>query len=226
MNRRNACIVGGGMCKWGVREASYIDMCQEAAKDCLDDVPGLRPRDIDGLIFASTFVGRRSCQVNTAPVVAERIGVKPSSICVRIDVLCAGGSTAILLAKALIESGMADAIIVVGCEKLYMPERWMEQYDQIASADHDWDGPQGIGPPPSWFAMIAKEHMKHYGTKREELAMVPVINYGYGSNNPKAHFQMELTMEKVLNAREVVAPLGLYDCTPITDGAAAAIITP
>jgi acetyl-CoA C-acetyltransferase len=64
---------------------------------------------------------------------------------------------------------MADVVMVVGCEKLYTPERWQVQYDEIAAIDHDWDAPQGIGPPPLWFAMIAKEHMKHYGTKRGAL---------------------------------------------------------
>jgi len=224
MAGRNACIVGGGMCKWGVREASYIDMVQEAAKECLDDVPGLKPTDIDGLLFASTFVGRRSVQANTAPVVAERLGLKPTSVCARVDVLCAGGSTGILLAKGLVESGMSDVVMVAGCEKLYTPERWQVQYDEIAAIDHDWDGPQGIGPPPLWFAMIAKEHMKYYGTKREHLGMVSVTNYDYGYDNPKGHFQKKLTMEDVLNAIEIAAPLGLYDCCPITDGSAAVII--
>ena len=86
----NAVILSGGMCKWGVREASYLDMVQEAGKACMDDLAGLTPKHIDGLLFASTFVGRRSCQVNTAPVVAERLGLKPTSICARVDVLCAG----------------------------------------------------------------------------------------------------------------------------------------
>ena len=224
MAGKNACIVGGGMCKWGVREASYIDMVQEAAKECLADIPGLKPTGIDGLLFASTFVGRRSVQANTAPVVAERLGLKPTSVCARVDVLCAGGSTGILLAKGLIESGMSDVVMVSGCEKLYTPERWQVQYDEIAAIDHDWDGPQGIGPPPLWFAMIAKEHMKHYGTKREQLGMVSVVNYDYGYTNPKGHFQRKLTMEDVLNATEIAAPLGLYDCCPLTDGSAAVII--
>jgi acetyl-CoA C-acetyltransferase len=224
MAGRNACIVGGGMCKWGVREASYIDMVQEAAKECLDDIPRLKPKGIDGLLFSSTFVGRRSVQANTAPVAAERLGLKPTSICARVDVLCAGGSTGVLLAKGLVESGMSDVVMVVGCEKLYTPERWQVQYDEIAAIDHDWDGPQGIGPPPLWFAMIAKEHMKHYGTKREHLGMVSVTNYDYGYDNPRGHFQRKLTMEDVLNATEIAAPLGLYDCCPLTDGSAAVII--
>jgi len=140
MSKVNACIIAGDMCKWGMREASYLDLVQEAAKDCLGDIPRLRPKDIDGLLFASTFVGRRSCQANTAPVVAERLGLKPTSICARVDVLCAGGSTRILLAKGLVESEMAEVVMVVGTEKLYTPEMWQIQYDEIAAVDHDWFG--------------------------------------------------------------------------------------
>lgn len=224
MVSHRACLIGGGMCKWGVREASYVDMVQEAAKECMADIPGLKPKDVDGLLFASTFVGRRSCQVNPAPLVAERIGLRPTSICARVDVLCAGGSTAILLAKGLVESGMAQVVMVMGSEKLYTPERWQVQYDDISAGDHDWDPPQGVTPPPVWFALIAKEHMKHYGTKREELAEVSVVNYDYGLTNPKGHFQKKLTLEEVLNAKDIAPPLGLYDCCPLTDGAAAVIV--
>lgn len=222
--KRNACIIAGGMCKWGVREASYLDMAQEAAKACVDDLPGLKPKDIDGLLFASTFVGRRSCQANTAPVVAERVGLKPTSICARVDVLCAGGSTGILLARGLVESGMAEMVMVLGVEKLYTPERWQVQYDEIAAIDHDWDAPQAIGPPPVWFSLIAQEHMKHYGTTREDLAAVSVANYDFGTTNPKGHFQKELTAQEVLEARPIAAPLGLFDCCPLSDGSAAVIV--
>lgn len=224
MSKTSACIIAGDMCKWGMREAGYLDLVQEAARDCLADAPALKPKDIDGLLFASTFVGRRSCQANTAPVVAERLGLKPTSICARVDVLCAGGSTGILLAKGLVESGMAEVVMVVGSEKLYTPELWQVQYDEIAAIDHDWDGPQGIGPPPLWFAMIAKDHMKHYGTKREDLAAVSVANYEYGLTNTKGHFQKAITAEDVLEARDIAPPLGLYDCCPLSDGAAAVVI--
>jgi len=224
MSRRNACIIAGGMNQWGIREASLIDMAQEAAKACLDDIPSLKPQDIDGLLFASSFAGRCSFQVNTAPVVAERLGIKPTSICARIDVLCAGGSSAILLAKALVESGMADIVMVAGGEKLYTPQRWEVFYSELASIDHDWDAPHGLGLPPPFFALTAKEHMRHYGSTKGQLAAVSVANYNYGVNNPKAQMHKALTMEEALAAPLVVMPLTLYDCCPITDGAAAAII--
>jgi acetyl-CoA C-acetyltransferase len=221
---RRVCIVGGGMSKWGVREASLWDLVQEAGKECFEDVPGLKPKDVDGLIFANSTAGRRGFQINSAPICAERLGIKPKSICARVDVLCASGSTGILLAYGLIASGMADIIMVVGGEKCYTPQRWEVFYSELATGDHDWDCVHGLGLPPPFFAMVAKEHMKHYGTTKEQLAWVSVINYNYGAENPKAQFQKRLTLEEALNAPEVVPPLTLYDCCPITDGAAAVIL--
>ena len=222
---RNACIVGGGQGKWGVREAHLVDLFQEAAKACMDDIPALKPKDIDGLIVASSYAGRCSFQVNTAPVIAERCGLKPTSICVRIDVLCAGGSTGIVLAKGLVESGCADIVMVAGGEKLYTPQKWEVFYSEMASVDHDWDGAHGMGLPPPFFSLTAQEHMLQYGTKKEDLAAVSVANYNYAATNPVAQMQKTLTLEEAMNAPVVVPPLTLYDCCPITDGAAACIIT-
>jgi acetyl-CoA C-acetyltransferase len=146
-------------------------------------------------------------------------------MCTRIDTLCAGGSSGILLATGLVESGMSDIVIVTGGEKLYTPQKWEIFYSEINVVDHDWDGVQGLGLPSPFFAMHAKEHMKRYGTTKEQLAAVSVTNYGYGSVNPAAQYQKKLTMEEAMAAVPITPPLSLYDCCPITDGAAAVIIT-
>ncbi len=223
--RKDVCIIAGGMSRWGVREASLVDMTQEAAKDCFDDIPALNRKEIDGFLFATSYSGRTAFQVNTAPVMAERIGIQPTSMCTRLDTLCAGGSSGIILATGLIKSGIADVVMVAGGEKLYTPQRWETYYSELASVDHDWDGAQGIGLPPPFFAMTAKDHMKYYGTKKEHLAAISVKNRRNGATNPKAQFQKEVTMEEVMDARLIVPPLSLFDCCPITDGAAAVILT-
>jgi acetyl-CoA C-acetyltransferase len=225
MADRKVCLIAAGMDKWGVREASLVDLAQEAGQDCFDDVPALKKEDIDGLIFASSYCGRSSFQVNAAPVMAERLGLKPTSICTRVDTLCAGGSSGIIMATGLIRSGMADIVMVAGGEKLYTPQRWETYYSEMASIDHDWDGAQGMGLPPPFFSMTAQEHMKRYGTTKEQLSAVSVKNRRNGATNPNAQFQKAVTLEEVMAARPVVPPLGLFDCTPITDGCAAVILT-
>jgi acetyl-CoA C-acetyltransferase len=223
-SRKNAVIVGGGISKFGVRQASMFDMIQEAAKACKDDIPGLSPKDIDGLIFASTMAGRHANALNTAPLVAHRLGLKPTSICVRVDTLCSGSNTAIILATGLVESGIAEVVLVTGAEKILLPQRWETNYTQLMVNDHDWDSGMGLGVPPPFFAMIAKMHMKRYGTTKEQMAAVSIANYNYGSNNPKGHYQRTLGKEEALSARVIADPFTLFDCCPLSDGASAVII--
>ncbi len=221
---RNVCVIAGGMSKWGLREASERDMFQEAAKACLDDNPQINHKDIDGLLVASAYTERCSFQTHLAPLVAEHIGIKPKSICARVELLCASGSSGIILAYGLIKSGIADMIMVIGGEKLYMPEKWEVFYSELASVDHDYDGAQGLGLPPPAFAMVAKQHMKLYGTTEEQLALVSVKNRRNGLNNPKGQFQQPIDLETAMMAKKIVPPLKLFDCCPITDGAAAVIL--
>lgn len=221
---RNVCIIAGGMSQWGVREATLRDMFQEAGKACFDDNKAVTNKDIDGLIVASAYPERRSFQTHLAPLVAEYLGIKPRSICARVELLCASGSSGIILAYGLIRSGVADVVMVAGGEKIYAPEKWEIFYSDFASADHDWDSAQGLGLPPPAFAMVAKQHMKQYGTKKEQLALVSVKNRRNGLNNPRAHFREPITLETAMTAKPIVPPLGLYDCCPITDGASAVIL--
>lgn len=221
---RNVCVVAGGMSKWGVRDGSQRDFFQEAAKACYDDSPQLNPKEIDGLLVASAYTERTSYQTHLAPMVAEYAGIKPKNICARVELLCASGSSAIILAFGLIKSGQADVVMVAGGEKLYTPQRWEVFYSELASVDHDWDGTQGLGLPPPVFAMVAKQHMKQYGTVKEHLATISVKNRRNSAKNPNAQFQTPVTMEEVMSGRMIVAPLTLYDCCPITDGAAAVVL--
>jgi acetyl-CoA C-acetyltransferase len=222
---KNAVIVGGGYSKFGIRQATLLDMIQEAARAAADDIPGLQPSDIDGLIVASTMAGRHSNALNTAPLVVHRLGLQPTSICVRIDTLCSGSNTAIILAKGLVESGMAEMVLVTGAEKIYMPQRWETNYTQLMVNDHDWDSGMGLGMPPPFFAMIANQHMKKYGTTKEQMGHVSVANYNYGANNPKGQFfGKTVTMEEALAARVIADPFTLFDCCPLSDGASAVII--
>jgi acetyl-CoA C-acetyltransferase len=221
---RNVCVIAGGMSKWGVRDGSQRDFFQEAAKACYDDNPQLNPKDIDGLLVASAYTERTSYQTHLAPLVAEYVGIQPKNICARVELLCASGSSAIILAFAMIKSGQADVVMVAGGEKLYTPQKWEVFYSELASVDHDWDGIQGLGLPPPVFAMVAKQHMKQYGTVKEHLAQISVKNRRNSAKNPKAQFQTPVTMEEVMSGRMIVPPLTLYDCCPITDGAAAVVL--
>jgi acetyl-CoA C-acetyltransferase len=92
------------------------------------------------------------------------------------------------------------------------------------AADQPFEAEPGI-TFPGIFAIFAVAHMAKYGTTKEQLAAVAVKNHANAVHNPLAQYQKEITIDKVLSSRIVAWPLGLFDCSPITDGAAAVILT-
>lgn len=79
---------------------------------------------------------------------------------------------------------------------------------------------------PALFAMIARRHMYQYGTTREHLAAVAVKNHANGAKNPLAHMRKVITMEQALNGKPIADPLTVFDCSLVSDGAAAVLIAP
>ena len=79
---------------------------------------------------------------------------------------------------------------------------------------------------PALFAMIARRHMYQYGTTREQLAAVAVKNHANGAKNPYAHMRKVITMEQALAGKPIADPLTVYDCSLVSDGAAAVVMAP
>jgi acetyl-CoA C-acetyltransferase len=78
----------------------------------------------------------------------------------------------------------------------------------------------------SLFAMIARRHMHEFGTKKEHLAAVAVKNHANGALNPDAHMRKTITLEQAMKGKPIADPLNIYDCSLISDGAAAVILAP
>ena len=78
--------------------------------------------------------------------------------------------------------------------------------------------------PTALAAMIARRYMHEYGLARDDLSLVPVKAHRNGVKNPLAHFQEEITVERVNGARIVADPLTLFDCCPTSDGAASIVL--
>jgi len=91
------------------------------------------------------------------------------------------------------------------------------------AADQEWEAFFGA-TFPGLYAMIAMKHMHDYGTTKEQLAQVAVKNHANGALNPYAQYRREITIETVINAAPVAYPLGLFDCSPVTDGAASIVL--
>jgi acetyl-CoA C-acetyltransferase len=94
-----------------------------------------------------------------------------------------------------------------------------------SSSDVEWEAFFG-GTLPALFAMMARRHMHEYGTTKAQLASVAVKNHKHGMKNPNAQFRNEIKLEAALKAPMIADPLGMYDCSPLSDGAAAVILCP
>src|SRR2546425_5072721 len=220
---RRVAVIGAGVTKFGVRKATYRDLIWEAGKACLDSVPAIKPRDLDGLVVGSVLPERTAFQSHISSMAAEALGIRPSALSARTEHMCASGTVAIRYAYAFIAAGLADLVMVLGVEKLNQPTSDEAILNMGTGVDRDWEAAFGLTAPPC-FALAAQRHMAEYGTTEEQLAMVGVKNHTHASKNPNAHFQKGVTLDQVLGSRMISAPLRLFMCSPITDGAAAVLV--
>ncbi|MDP2728723.1 MAG: hypothetical protein Q8P59_14440, partial [Dehalococcoidia bacterium] len=119
-------------------------------------------------------------------------------------------------------SGMYDIALAVGVEKLRDRAPRESLIRMNANTGHPFFQ-KGVTAPGT-FAMLATRHFHRFGTTREDLALVSVKNHHNGTMNPKAQHGSEIDVQTVLRAPMVSGPLGVLDCCPTTDGAAAAIV--
>src|ERR671929_1684770 len=220
---KKVALVGAGVTTFGVRKAGYRDLIWEAGKACFDSVPGVRPRDLDGLVVGSVMPERTAFQSHIASLTAEALGIRPSTLSARTEHMCASGTVGIRYAYAFIAAGLADLVMVLGVEKLNQPAGEEAVLNMGTGVDREWEAAFGLTAPPC-FALAAQRHMAAYGTTEEQLAMIGVKNHTHASKNPNAHFQKGATLDQVLCSRMISTPLRLFMCSPITDGAAAVLL--
>ena len=221
---RKVAIVGGGLARFGVRQATWKELAQEAGKATFDDVKNLQKKDVDSLFVGAAMPERFAFQSHVAPMVAEQVGVTPTRVIMRTELACASGQVAIRAAYACIATGLSEIALCIGVEKMNVPDPLELQTSMACVLDREWDGVQGASAPP-FFALCAQRHMHEYGTTREQIAMVSEKNHHFSTTNPFAQFQKEIPMDKVLSSPVVAPPLRLFDCSGITDGAAGVILT-
>jgi acetyl-CoA C-acetyltransferase len=143
---------------------------------------------------------------------------------VRVEAACATGSAALWTAYSAVASGQVDVAIAIGVEKMNEVDTATSLAVGGRAGNYLWEFHMYGTTFPAYYAFYATAHMQKFGTTEEQMAMVAVKNHKYASRNPKAHFQFEVTLEEVLKSRPIAWPLKLLDCSPISDGAAAAVL--
>jgi len=216
---RDVAVIGIGITKFGelwwqnLREL-YVEAALKAMKDAGVD-------HIDSMYVGCMTSGLFCAQEHLGSLMADYLGVNVPAY--RVESACASGGLAFRLGFIEVASGMSDIVLVGGVEKMLTGAD--ATFALASAADQEYEAFHG-NTFPGLYAMIAKAHMEKYGTTRQQMAAVAVKNHENGSKNPNAQFPIKITMDTVLNATPVADPLGLMDCSPVTDGAAAVILCP
>jgi acetyl-CoA acyltransferase len=237
-------VVGVGMTRFGrLLDRSLKSLVAEAVLQALKDT-NCKAIDIEAAFFSNTTQSIIEGQhLIRGQIALREIGIESVPI-VNVENACASGSTAFYQAVNHLRAGAADVALVVGAEKMYHEDRLKSS----AIFDGGWDvhetkavaerltsigaglqTPEGRGPGVAspfmeLYASLAKGHMSKFGTTERQLAIVAAKNHHHSTLNPLSQYQHDMNVEDVLAGKLIAWPLTLPMCSPISDGAAAAIV--
>lgn len=223
---RRVFVVGVGMTKFakpGDKKRDYPVLAKEAVTAALQDCRMAYP-DVQqaccGYVYGDSTCGQR-CLYD--------IGMTGIPV-YNVNNNCSTGSTALMLAKQLVQGGVADVVLALGFEKMdrgSLTSKFrdranpVEKHAKVLAATH------GLAPAPmaaQMFGAAGLEHMAKYGTTAEHLAKIAQKNHKHSVNNPNSQFQEEHSLQEILESPVVFGPLTKLQCCPTSDGAAAAVL--
>jgi acetyl-CoA acetyltransferase len=207
-----ALIYGTGTTWFGRSpDAEVADLAAQAAHDALTDA------DVAGV--DAVYVGTVFGEMGAAQRATHRLGLHGVPI-VRVENACASATTALHEAAAAVSTGRYGRVLAIGVEHMSrMPK------GPLAPEPRDPHGRAGL-LLPSMYAMAATRYLERTGLTVEDLAAVAVKNRGNALLNRYAEFGATLTVEDVLDSRMISDPFTLHQCSPVSDGAAAAVVGP
>jgi acetyl-CoA acetyltransferase len=223
---RKVYVIGVGMTKFekpGSKDWDYPDMAREAGSKALADA-GIPYDSIEqaavGYCYGDSTCGQRA---------VYQLGLTGIPV-YNVNNNCATGSTALFMAKQLVEGGLAECALALGFEKMEKGSLGVKFQDRTNPMDKQFElmvalrGFAQAPPAPQFFGNAGREHMDRYGTTREQFAKIGHKNHKHSVNNPYSQFQDEYTLEQIMNAPMVYDPLTKLQCCPTSDGAGAAIL--
>jgi len=213
----NVSVVATGHTQFGKDPRGIGDIMIDACNQALETVP---MDEIDA-IYISNFSSSFANQCHLPSVLASKIKVNKEIT--RVESACASGGVAFKEAAIAIRSGLYNNVLVLGVEKMTTtPINHSTRIIARAASQEEMDHGATF---PSLYALMAQRHFFEYGTTEEHLAKIAVKNHNNALNNSNAQFHKKITIEDVMLSKYVATPLKVYDCSPITDGAAALVLS-
>ncbi|MYW04390.1 acetyl-CoA acetyltransferase [Streptomyces sp. SID3343] len=218
---REVAVVGTGVTPFGVLyDRPYLSLLHQAADEAVADA-GIELDRVEAAWLGTAEPLLAALIGDSGAAVTEALGFAPRPV-TRVSNFCATGMEAVRGAALAVAAGEYDVCIAIGAEKM----RDVAPRGSLVAKTVEQSHPAMAKgrTAPGQFALVAARYLHEYGYGRDALAQVAVKNHANAVHNPKAHFRSVITTDQVLAAPMVADPLGLLDCTPTTDGAAAVVI--
>jgi acetyl-CoA acyltransferase len=221
-----AYVIGVGMTKFekpGSREWDYPDMAKESGTKALEDA-GISYDMVEqacvGYVYGDSCAGERA---------VYELGITGIPI-YNVNNNCSTGSTALFMASQLVRGGLSDCVLALGFERMKKgslgfifddrEQPTMRHFMKLGELREFEEAP----PAPMMFGMAGREHMERYGSEPDHYAWIGWKNHKHSTNNPYAQFQTEYSIDEIKEAPVIYHPLTKLQCSPTSDGSAAAII--
>ncbi len=215
-------LIGSGQTRFGEWWDKGVRELMEESVDAAIASSPCTALDIDLIVVANMLAEVTNGQAHLGSMASTLLPHHPPAL--RVESACGSGAFALHTACAMLESGRARNVLVIGVEKMTDVS-----VDDVASGlmgagDAEEDRPAGL-TFPGIFGLIARRYMHEYGLKREDLSLVSAVHHKHGTENPFAQFRTAIPAETISKSPLIADPLRLLDCSPISDGAAACILS-
>ncbi len=219
---REVAIIGIGQTPVGEHWTTSIrHLALEAALNALRDA---NVNKVDAVYVGNMLSGEITGQSHLGALIVDFMGLSGTEA-MRIESACASGSAALRVGYLAVASGMVDLVMALGVEKMTDTSGRQTTAMLAMAADADYEVSQGISFV-ALNALLMQRYMYEFGWQREDFANFAINAHANGANNPNAMFQSNITPQAYARAPMIATPVGLFDASPVCDGAAAVILAP
>jgi acetyl-CoA acetyltransferase len=213
-------ILAVGTSPLGKTDLPGRDLFSRALAEAFADLPD--PAEVVDAVYVGAQSERYENQIMLGTLLAEWAGLQncPAE---RVEACAAAGALALKNAVRDVRAGVHDAVLACGVEKMTAGGTEGATNALAAAFERALEQRSGI-TAPSQYALLARRYCHEFDVTEEDLARIAVKNHSNATDNPRAMFQREVDVETVLDSASVAPPLKLYDCAPVTDGAAAVLV--
>ena len=213
-------LIAVGSSPLGETDLPGRDLFSKALAEAFAGLPD--PADVVDGLYVGAQSERYENQIMQGTLMAEWAGLRnvPAE---RVEACAAAGALALKNAVRDVRAGVHDAVLACGVEKMTAGGTEGATNALGAAFERALEQRSGITAPAT-YALLARRYLHETDATEEDLARIAVKNHRNAADNPRAMFQQAVDLETAMEAPDVAPPLKLYDCAPVTDGAAAVVI--